>query len=218
MYVLTSLRTCVESQSKVDAFFLTFYGSIYIKYYRKDKLTADINCKLILWALRALLFLLVFINCLLLESGFGVLSNRDGYFTAIGIVFILPAFVLYTILAVGMFTGKNVCTVIAKSYGLLLLIMDILIIIFAFIGIKLVLSKIFRLNLFQMISNMLASAREAAGKVDKAALGQYAQAAKAAGKTLSDSELLNQLALAGNVAAAQATPRPKRRGTNPSYE
>ena len=218
MYVLTSLRTCVESQSKVDAFFLTFYGSIYIKYYRKDKLTADINCKLILWALRALLFLLGFINCLLLESSFGVLTNRDGYFTAIGIVFILPAFVLYTILAVGMFTGKNVCTVIAKSYGLLLLIMDILIVIFAFIGIKFVLSKIFGLDLFQMIGNMLASAREAAGKVDKAALGQYAQAAKAAGKTLSDSELLNQLALAGNVAAAQATPRPKRRGTTPSYE
>lgn len=183
-----------------------------------------------LWALSALLFLLVFINCLLLESGFGTLSNRDGYFTAVGIVFILPAFVLYTILAVGMFTGKNICTVIAKSYGLLLLIMDILIVIFAFIGIKLVLSKIFGLDLFQMISNMLASAREAAGKVDKAALGQYAQAAKeaakqiaaitkenpevvnqiteaakAAGKTLSDSELLNQLALAGNVAAAQAT-------------
>ena len=43
-----------------------------------------------LWALSALLFLLVFINCLLLESGFGTLSNRDGYFTAIGIVFILP--------------------------------------------------------------------------------------------------------------------------------
>ena len=27
MHVLTSLRTCVKSQSKVETFFLTFYGS-----------------------------------------------------------------------------------------------------------------------------------------------------------------------------------------------
>ena len=28
MYVLISLRTCVKNQSKVDIFFLAFYGSV----------------------------------------------------------------------------------------------------------------------------------------------------------------------------------------------
>ena len=131
----------------------------------------------ILWAISTLLFLLVFINLCILDSAYSTFSQSKSPFTSLGFITVFPIFILYVLLAIGMFTGKNVCTVIAKSYGLLLLIMDILIIIFAFVAIKLVLNKVFNLDLFQMIGNMLASARETAGKVDKAALSQYAQTA-----------------------------------------
>lgn len=174
----------------------------------------------VLWAVSTVLLLFMFIQWCAMWSSLGILT-KDPKLTGIssGILLILPSFLLYMLLTIGMFVGLNACTAIAKAYGIVTLIMNILWIIASFIAIKLVIEHFFHLDVIQMISGYLESAKSAAAKVDANDLAQYAkmakaatkkvaeiakenpevvnqikEAAKQAGQTLSDAEILNQLA------------------------
>ena len=179
----------------------------------------------VLWAISAILLFFIFIKWCSMWSAFGVMS-RTPSFTGVrsGLAFILPFFVLYTLLAAGMFCGINACTAIAKAYGILTLIMNILLLVASIILIKLVLAHFLHMDVVELIGGYLESAKSASAQVDADTLAQFTEiskvaakkvaeiakenpdavnqikeTAKAAGKTLSDVEILKQLPMTGNA-------------------
>lgn len=189
----------------------------------------------ILWAISTVLFFFIFINFAGMWSAAASLAGGSSVGSVgmkISAIFTLPIFVLYLALSVGMFLGFNACTAIAKSYGIVTLIFDIIMIIATIIFISIVGPMIAgalgsAVNFTEIFGGFFDKAKDLASSIDKDTLKDFAQASKdaakevakiakenpdlvnkivnEAGKELSDAEMLNALANAGSQAAAEAS-------------
>lgn len=161
----------------------------------------------VLFALSALMFILCFSNWCGMFSALKGLDNSmqgvSGTAIKMGLIMFLPFFVLHALLAAGMFLGYNACTAITKSYGISVLILDIVMTIALGIAVSFIIPTVSGAlgtagSFLGNFGGMLDNFKDLANSIDKDTIKQFEEAAKEIAKQGVDAakenpELVNEI-------------------------
>lgn len=161
----------------------------------------------VLFALSAVMFVLCLSNwCGMFSALKGVdasMMGASGTATKIGLILFMPFIILHALLAAGMFMGNNACTAITKSYGISILILDIVMAIALGIAISFIIPAVSGVlgsagSLLGNFSGMLDNFKELANSIDTDTLKQFGEATKEIAKQGVDAakenpELVNEI-------------------------
>lgn len=141
----------------------------------------------VLFALSAVMFILCFSNWC---GMFSALKELDGSMQGIsgaavkaGLIIFLPFFILHALLSAGMFMGYNACTAITKSYGISVLILDIVMTVALGVAISFILPAVSGAlgsagSFLGNFGEMFDSFKDLANSIDKDIVRQFEEATK----------------------------------------
>ncbi len=175
----------------------------------------------VFWAIATCFIIISMINLLKLSWQ---TESMSGYTKNIVCIFI-PIIVFYVLIAVGIFSANNSCTSIAKTYGIVTIVLDIVFTIVAIVLVFFVLKEFVNIDLVQMFKDFLAPMKDMCKDVDVDELKEsmklisdsisdfskenpelIKEITKEAGRNLTDSEMLEILQNKGLAVSGLADP------------
>ncbi len=141
----------------------------------------------VLFALSAVMFVFCFSNWYGMFSALKKLDDSmQGLSTSAvktGLIIFFPFFILHGLLAAGMFMGYNACTAVTKSYGISVLILDIVMTVALGVAVSFILPAVSGAlgsagSFLGNFSGMFDNFKELANSIDKDTIKQFAEASK----------------------------------------